>query len=1259
MNDKSSSNYIFRTKKHIITAMILLAIMASGAVFTWQTVVSVDSHMRNDLLKETNLVAQAIRADEIESLSGIETETDLPQYIHLKEQLSAIRSANTKCRFIYLMGRRTDGAIFFFVDSEPEGSKDYSPPGQIYNEIPEFQRQIFETRIATVGGPNSDRWGTWVSGSVPVINPKTGIMLAVLGMDIDANTWKYDVAATSALPIGLALILLIGMSAALISARSAHATPKPVLRRLLLPLAAMVILLITGTAVLLWQQHLHQLEDTLTKTTSDIPDELRSDIKQQTLGLSTALYPIAADKDVQRTLRSGDTNQLLSRWQPIFETLHRNDNITHFSFLDKDRRCILRLHKPETSGDIIDRFTTLEAERTGKTASGIELSPLGTLTMRVVQPIFDDIGLVGYAELGKEIADVLQGLRTNSDNHLAILINKDNLDRKSWEDGMRALGRDANWDRLSRYAIIYASQGELPNQFLKWLENSLGNNDSYDEQNEGIPFNGRSWRLSSAPLSDASGKEIGDILIMQDISSANTQFTNNLSLGGTITAVLLTLLLSFIYLILRRTDTGILAQQNAIMENEIKYRKLIDMTDTGYLIMDSHGKVLDANQEYVRISGHTTLRDIIGRNIIEWISEGVKKQNVEAMAQCTRDGFIRDFITEYIDASGRITPVEINASFDREGESLRIVSLCRDITKRKLAEEKLRVSETRTRIITDSAQDAILMMDANGAISFWNPAAELMFGYKHEEAIGQNLHRLLAPDRYHEAHHAIFPFFKKTGMGGAVGKTLDLEAKRKDGKEINIQLSLSAIQIDGAWNAVGLLRDVTIQKQTDTLREIGSMMLQILNEPTSLKDSIQKILRLLKDRTGFDAIGIRLQDGEDFPYFVYDGFPKDFIVEENSLTVRDLAGNLCRDCDGKVSLECACGLVISGKTDPTIPIFTSGGSFWTNESFPLLELHSDKDPRLHPRNNCIHKGYASIALIPIRMKDEIIGLLQFNDRRKGCFSLSAIEQLESMAAHLGEAFIRKRAEDELASINLNLEKIVDQRTSEINRLLKQKNAFINQLSHDLKTPLVPLVGLLPLIAKRLTDPDDCEMMAAVTRSVTFMQGLVEKTLWLAKLNSDHYDLELEHLEIAPILEECIKNIDTQLGDRTVICSFREIEGVRVKGNPLALQQVFHNLLSNAVQYTGTQGKIKIDSAVEENDIRIVITDSGIGMAKVQVDHAFDEFYRADASRNSSSVGLGLSIVKRIIDKHGGRVWIESQGVGEGTSIFLTFPKIKG
>ncbi|MBT7790324.1 MAG: PAS domain S-box protein [Calditrichaeota bacterium] len=209
------------------------------------------------------------------------------------------------------------------------------------------------------------------------------------------------------------------------------------------------------------------------------------------------------------------------------------------------------------------------------------------------------------------------------------------------------------------------------------------------------------------------------------------------------------------------------------------------------------------------------------------------------------------------------------------------------------------------------------------------------------------------------------------------------------------------------------MRDTTERKLSEEYREMGREILQVLNQPEDFQDSIQQLLNILKTRTKFDAVGIRMQDGDDFPYIAQEGFSKAFLKTENSLIERSADGGLCRDKDGNVQLECTCGLIISGKTDPSNPLFTKGGSAWTNDSLPLLDIPPEEDPRNHPRNMCIHQGYASIALVPIRNMDRIIGTIQLNDRRKGCLTLERVELLEGIASHIGAALMRKQAEEAL------------------------------------------------------------------------------------------------------------------------------------------------------------------------------------------------------------------------------------------------------
>ena len=179
-----------------------------------------------------------------------------------------------------------------------------------------------------------------------------------------------------------------------------------------------------------------------------------------------------------------------------------------------------------------------------------------------------------------------------------------------------------------------------------------------------------------------------------------------------------------------------------------------------------------------------------------------------------------------------------------------------DITDRKKAEESLRESEERFRAITATASDAILLMDDEGKIVYWNPAAERIFGYTADEAAGKKLHVLLAPQRMHDEYHKGFALFVMTGQGPVINRSLEMVAMKKDGTEFPIEVSTSAMNISGKWHALGIVRDITERKRleqeflkTQKLESIGTLAGGIAHDFNNLLLGVFGYISMAKTKT--------------------------------------------------------------------------------------------------------------------------------------------------------------------------------------------------------------------------------------------------------------------------------------------------------------------------------------------------------------------------------------------------------------------------
>jgi PAS domain S-box-containing protein len=301
---------------------------------------------------------------------------------------------------------------------------------------------------------------------------------------------------------------------------------------------------------------------------------------------------------------------------------------------------------------------------------------------------------------------------------------------------------------------------------------------------------------------------------------------------------------------------------------------------------------------------------------------------------------------------------------------------------------------------------AYVTLGAGGRITRANLAAAGLLGTERGRLMRSTLSAFVTPAGEDFLHSAL----KKAGRDGTK-QTVELPLRGEGASPIWVRADIEADRDEAGavtrWRVA--LLDISGRKHAEEQREIIPRLLSLFNLPNESHEVIKLITGLVRDWLDCDAVGIRLREGEDFPYFEIGGFPEQFAQMENRLCAADQEVELLWDSDGNPVLECMCGTVLRGRTDATKDFFTGFGSFWTSSTSALLASTSAADRQGRTRNRCHDAGYESVALIPLRAGGETFGLLQCNDRRKGRFTPELIASLEQAVSPIAVG-LRQRME---------------------------------------------------------------------------------------------------------------------------------------------------------------------------------------------------------------------------------------------------------
>ena len=449
---------------------------------------------------------------------------------------------------------------------------------------------------------------------------------------------------------------------------------------------------------------------------------------------------------------------------------------------------------------------------------------------------------------------------------------------------------------------------------------------------------------------------------------------------------------------------------------------------------------------------------------------------------------------------------------------------------------------------------------------------------------------------------------------------------------------------DDTMCALVSLDNVTGVKLAECGLPLASRLLELFNRFRPGPETYQRILQELKAFTGVEAVGLRLVEGEDYPYYFTNGFDNEFVEAEKHLCVKNEDGECLRDEDGSPLLECMCGNIIRGRTDPAQSFFTGQGSFWSNNTTHLLATTSEEDRQARTRNRCNAEGYETVVLIPLKSDEKVVGLMQFNDRRMGRMSADMLRFLEGLGASIGIALARNREQEILA-----------RQAEELRRSNEDLRQFAAVASHDLQEPLRTITGFGQLLDRRHSvqlSEDGQKMVHYMVDGASRMQNLVRDLLAYSRVEGR--GKPFEHIDCDAVLDGVRESLEAVLAES----GGRLLGGglPTIQGDPNQILQLFLNLASNGLKFRkeGIPPVVEVSAARTEEGWVFKFSDNGIGIAPEYHTHVFEMFKRLHSKDSYSGTGIGLSICRKIVERHGGRIWVESES-GKGATFCFVFP----
>jgi PAS domain S-box-containing protein len=577
---------------------------------------------------------------------------------------------------------------------------------------------------------------------------------------------------------------------------------------------------------------------------------------------------------------------------------------------------------------------------------------------------------------------------------------------------------------------------------------------------------------------------------------------------------------------------------------------------------------------------------------------------------------------------------------DTDGSQL-ILEMGIDVTERKRAEAAVQAASRYARGLLEASLDPLVTISQEGKITDVNEATIRVTGVSREQLVGTDFSNYFTEAaKAEEGYQRVF----------AKGFVTDypLTIRHRDGHLTDV-LYNATVYKNTQGEVVGVFaaaRDVTEKKLAEERQGTTNSLLELYARKTSRKDYLNAAVDVIRNWSGCSRVGIRIKDDKDnIPYESFVGFENDFVAMENPL-------NLNKD-------SCLCIRAILQKPiSNDKALLTPGGSFYSNDSRAFVKKLSPEQAKDY-RGQCMKHGFQAIGIIPIRYRGDVLGAIHIADTEKDMVPFANIQFIESTIAPLvGEAINRFNAEAELEKYRLHLEDLVKQRTEELARSNKDLEQFAYVASHDLQEPLRAVSGFVSLLEHQLQESLNAktkEYMNFTVDGVTRMQSLINGLLEYSRI--DTRGKPPESTDSGKSLADAILSLQASIKETGAKITSDKLPTINI--DPVQLSQLFQNLISNAIKFrSDLRPEIHVGADHQNNAWRFAVKDNGIGIEPQYAERIFMIFQRLHTRKKYPGTGIGLSLCKKIVERHGGKIWVESEP-GKGSTFYFTVPDMEG